>query len=134
MITDTKDIFIQPTLYSAETLYLAEIFLILLVILVALAILPRAVSYALASDEKRRLYKAIVTVNMHSSLLGRECPNEQAESGRQYVIKKGDVVIICVRCGSVHHLGCWHLNQDRCMNRTCEYAMRLPPDILNRYF
>lgn len=133
MTTGTQDIFIPPTFPPLEAAPLAEIFLILLAVLVVLAILPRAVRYAIASAEERSLYKAVAIVSMDSSLIGKECPNEQAGFGRQYVIKEGDAVITCVRCGLVHHLGCWHFNQDSCMNRTCEYAMRLPPDILDKY-
>jgi hypothetical protein len=123
----------QPTFSSLGGMHLAEIFLILCAVLVLLALLPRAVSYALASAEEKSLYKSIVTVSTHSSLIGMECPNEQAEFGRQYVFKAGDVVITCVRCGGVHHLRCWDFNQGRCMNRTCDYEMRLPPDILDKY-
>lgn len=133
MTISTQHIFIQPTSSSLEAVHLVEIFLILLAVLVVLAILPRAVRYALASAEERSLYKSIVTVSTHSNLIGEECPNEQAGFGRQYVFKEGDVIITCVRCGVVHHLGCWDFNQGRCMNRTCDYEMPLPSDVLDKY-
>jgi Mg-chelatase subunit ChlD len=112
---------------------LAVIFFALLVVLLALALVPVLIGFVATSGAVSRLRKAIVTVGGRSPLAGRECPNERDGLGGQYLIKAGDVVVVCPACNTPHHLGCWQLNRDVCWNRACEHNEPIPDEVARRY-
>lgn len=130
-LLSTRNIFIQlASSSSAHEWYLTETFFLLIIALAVVAVLPQLIRRVLASADERRAYKAILTVSRNSSCIGEECPNE---GGGRYLIKEGDTIVTCARCGTVHHLACWNYNNDTCMNRTCETEMILPQPILNKF-
>src|ERR1043166_6617988 len=81
------------------------------------------------------LVMAIVPATSQSPLIGSICPNEGTEAGRLYLIKEGDVVLVCPNpdCRTPHHLSCWQFNENHCMKRTCELEVIVPPSVLEKY-
>lgn len=132
-LLSTKNVFIHLTSSSSgQEWYLTEMFLLIAVGLAVVAVLPQLISRILASSDERRLQEAILTVGRNSNWIGKECPNEGGGSGGRYLIKEGDTIVRCVKCGAIHHLDCWHFNDDTCMNRTCQHEMILPLQILRK--
>jgi Mg-chelatase subunit ChlD len=126
-------IFIQSAPRSIKWPQLLLIYLALLLLLIVLALLPAVGRRLVGGGKAVRLLKAIVTVGDRSPLIGSPCPNEGAASGRRYLIKAGDVVLVCPQCKTRHHLSCWRFNEHHCMNRTCEFEMVIPSQILEKY-
>jgi Mg-chelatase subunit ChlD len=128
-------VFIQSAPRNVRWQQLLVIYVGLLTVLLAFAVVP-AISRRLASGGKAlQLHKAIVVVGRKSPLVGSACPNEGESSGRRYLIKEGDVVLICpnARCKTAHHLSCWRFNEHRCMIRLCEHEMIVPSKTLENY-
>ncbi|HNB74163.1 MAG TPA: VWA domain-containing protein, partial [Acidobacteriota bacterium] len=64
----------------------------------------------------------VFTLQAGSDLIGKTCPNEGTNLGRQWTFKPGDVVVQCPRCGTPHHLSCWKHNQCQCWVHHCKAA------------
>lgn len=128
-------IFIQSAPRDVKWQQLLFIYLMLLSSLSVLACLPSVGKKFLRGTESLRLRKAIVTVEDGSEFIGVPCPNEGTDAGRVYVIKEGDVVLVCPNrdCRTPHHLSCWAFNEHRCMQRNCETAMVVPDAVLEDY-
>jgi hypothetical protein len=126
-------VFIAQPRKEATRPRLVVIFVGLLLPLLAMALAPLAIGMIASGGAASRLRKAIVTVGGRSPLVGKECPNERDGLGGQYLIKPGDVVVVCPQCNTPHHLACWHLNRDVCWNRACEHEEAIPEDVARRY-
>ena len=98
-----------------------------------LVLIPTVGRSLLAGGKAVRLHKAITTIGNQSSLLGSACPNEGTNSGNRYLIGEGDIVLVCPRCNTAHHLSCWRFNEHHCMNRTCEFELVVPAKVLEKY-
>lgn len=64
----------------------------------------------------------VFTLQAGSDLIGKTCPNEGNNLGRQWTFKPGDIVVQCPRCGTPHHLSCWKHNQCQCWVHNCKAA------------
>ena len=128
-------IFIQSASRDVKWQQLLFIYLALLSTLAILSCLPAVGKTLLRGTESLRLNKAVVTVDDKSPLIGVACPNEGTAAGRAYLIKEGDVVVVCPngKCRTPHHLSCWAFNEHRCMQRNCETVMVIPDAVLERY-
>ncbi len=118
---------------SATRPRLAAIFLVLLVVLSVMAGVPAVGRRLLVRSGEAEARKVIVSVAPRSPLVGSECPNERAGLGGGFLIKPGDVVVVCGACGSPHHIGCWHMNRDTCWNRACEHETKIPDELARTY-
>jgi len=135
------DVSVKPAIFIASAprnikwQQLSLIYLALLSALLVLALIPALIRRIVGSGQSLRLNKSIVIVGARSSLIGSACPNEGAASGRTYLIKEGDVVLVCPNpnCRTPHHLSCWRFNENHCMKRTCELEMVVPPNMLEKY-
>lgn len=134
-VTVQPAIFIQSAPRSVKWQQLLIIYLGLLSVLAALAFVPAIGSRLAGGGKALKLRKAILVVSSRSPLVGGACPNEGAASGRQYLFKEGDVVLICPdpHCKTAHHLRCWRFNEHHCMKRTCELELIVPSKILEKY-
>ena len=128
-------IFIQSAPRNVKWQQLLFIYLVLLSSLAVLACLPSVGKRLSRGTQSLRLRKSIVTVEEGSDLIGVACPNEGTAAGRVYLIKEGDVVLICPNraCRTPHHLSCWAFNEHRCMQRNCETVMVVPVSVLEMY-
>jgi Mg-chelatase subunit ChlD len=129
-------IFIQSAPRTVTWQQLLFIYLVLLSTLIVLGFLPSVMKVLLRGNESVRLRKAIVTVQPASSLIGVACPNEGTEGGRLYLLKEGDVVLVCPSrtCNHTpHHLSCWAFNEHRCMQRNCETVLVVPDAVLEKH-
>jgi Mg-chelatase subunit ChlD len=128
-------IFIQSAPRNVKWQQLLFIYLVLLSGLAVLACVPSVGKKLLRSTESLRLRKAIVTVEDGSELIGAVCPNEGTAAGRLYLIKEGDIVLVCPNreCRTPHHLSCWAFTEHRCMQRNCETVMVVPDLVLEGY-
>ncbi|HEY6802063.1 MAG TPA: VWA domain-containing protein [Pyrinomonadaceae bacterium] len=128
-------IFIQSASRNVKWQQLLMIYVPLLAILLVLTSIPSVVRRVVGSGQSSRLHKSIVVVGDRSPLIGSVCPNEGSELGRTYLIKEGDVVLICPNpgCKTPHHLSCWRFNEHHCMKRTCELEMVIPTNLLEKY-
>ncbi len=128
-------IFIQSAPKTVNWIQLSLIYIALLSLFLVLAITPAAVRRLIGGALALRLHKAITRVGSHSPLVGSVCPNEGTASGRLYLIKEGDIVLVCPNpdCKTPHHLSCWRFNEHHCMQRNCEFEMVVPPKILEKY-
>ena len=128
-------IFIQSAPRSVTWQQLFFVYLMLLLGLVMLAFVPAVVKSLLRGGQSLRLHKAIVRVGSESPLIGKTCPNEGTASGRLYLIKEGDIVLVCPNrsCRTPHHLSCWAFNEHQCMQRNCELTMIVPDQVLEKY-
>lgn len=61
----------------------------------------------------------IRTLHRRDSAIGRVCANEGDE---RYAVEAGDTVVTCPNCEALHHLDCWHLNDERCYTPHCAGA------------
>jgi Mg-chelatase subunit ChlD len=128
-------IFIQSASRGVKWQQLVLIYIGMMCLLTLLAIMP-AVSHRLARRGKAVIsHAAISIVSRRSPLVGTACPNEGVTAGRRYLFKEGDVILTCPNqsCKTVHHLNCWHFNEDHCMNRSCELEMVVPLKTLEEY-
>lgn len=134
-VTVQPAIFIQSAPRSVKWQQLLLIYLALLSILAVMAFVPAAGRRLAGGGKALRLRKAIVIVRSRSPLLGSACPNEGAASSGRYLVKEGDVVLVCPNsdCKTLHHLNCWRFNEHTCMNRNCELEMIVPSKLLERY-
>jgi Mg-chelatase subunit ChlD len=128
-------IFIQSAPRTVKWQQLLFIYLVLLSSLTVLAGVPFGLKALLRGSASLRLGKAIVTVEHGSPLVGVACPNEGTAAARLYLIKEGDVVLVCPNrnCRTPHHLSCWAFNEHQCMQRNCETAMVIPAVVLEKY-
>ena len=129
-------IFIQSAPRTVTWQQLLFIYLVLLSTLIVLAFIPSVMKVLLRGNESVRLRKAIVTVQPGSPLVGVACPNEGTGAGRLYLLKEGDVVLVCPSrtCNHTpHHLSCWAFNEHRCMQRNCETVLVVPDAVLEKY-
>ena len=134
-VTLQPAIFIQSAPRDVKWQTLLFIYLLLLSSLALLACVPSVGRKLSRGNESMRLRKAIVTVAAGSHLVGVPCPNEGTAAGKVYLIKEGDVVLICPNreCRTPHHLSCWAFNEHRCMQRNCETVMEVPVAVLEQY-
>jgi Mg-chelatase subunit ChlD len=134
-VTLQPAIFIQSAPRDVKWQTLLFIYLLLLSSLAVLACVPSVGRKLSRGNESLRLRKAIVTVADGSKLVGTPCPNEGTAAGKVYLIKEGDVVLICPNreCRTPHHLSCWAFNEHRCMQRNCETVMEVPVAVLEQY-
>lgn len=109
---------------------LVAVFLGIFVVLAVMGAVPAVGRRLLARSGEASARKSVVTVSPRSKYVGTECPNERDGLGGGFLIKPGDVIVVCEKCGAQHHLGCWHLNRDTCWNRACEHETRLPVELL----
>lgn len=134
-----KGVKVQPAIFihsAPRTVTWQQLLLIYLLLLSGLMVLlfiPTVGRTISRGGESLRLRKAIVTVGNQSPLVGCACPNEGTASGRAYLIKEGDIVLVCPKCKTPHHLSCWHFNEHHCMQRTCELKMIIPSQVLEKY-
>ena len=128
-------IFIASAPRNVKWQQLSLIYLALLSVLLVLTLIPAVIRRIVGSGQSLRLNKSIVVVGARSPLIGSACPNEGAASGRTYLIKEGDIVLVCPNpnCRTPHHLSCWRFNENHCMKRTCELEMVVPPTLLEKY-
>ena len=128
-------IFIQSAPKTVKWPQLLFIYVLLLSGLLVMAIVPATVRRLIGGGKALRMHKAIVKVTSQSPLIGSICPNEGTEAGRLYLIKEGDVVLVCPNpdCRTPHHLSCWRFNENHCMKRTCELEVIVPPSVLEKY-
>jgi Mg-chelatase subunit ChlD len=128
-------IFIQSAPRTVTWQQLLFIYLLLLLALAVLAFVPGALNVLLRGSASLRLHKSILTIEHGSPLIGTPCPNEGTASGRLYLIKEGDVVVVCPNrsCRTAHHLSCWAFSDHRCMQRNCETVMVIPDTVLEKY-
>lgn len=128
-------IFIQSAPRSAKWHELLAIYLGVLFVLVSLGFVPALRRRLAGGGHALRLRKAIIVVDSKSALIGLACPNEGKASGGQYLIKAGDVVLVCPnpRCKTAHHLSCWCFNEHHCMKRVCELELIVPTMIMERH-
>lgn len=123
-------VFIQtapPNLTAAQA---AQLYVLMVSILVLLGVMPPVIRRVVRATQSSG---AVTTVGGRSGLVGHLCPNEKTDFGVEYIIKEGDAVIVCPKCNTVHHLGCWIFNRNQCMNRTCEFEMAVPPQVLSKF-
>jgi Mg-chelatase subunit ChlD len=123
-------VFIQTAPATLKLGQVALLYLLLLSVLALMGIMPLAVKRTMSIG---RSSGAVSTVTKRSKLVGNSCPNEGTSFGVDYLIKEGDAVITCPGCQTVHHLGCWIFNRNQCMNRTCEFQMGVPANVLSKY-
>jgi hypothetical protein len=128
-------IFIQSAPKTVNWIQLSLIYIALLSVFLVLAIVPATIRRLIGGGQALRLHKAITRVSSHSPLVGSVCPNEGTASGRLYLIKEGDIVLVCPNpdCKTPHHLSCWRFNEHHCMQRNCELEMVVPPKVLEKY-
>lgn len=128
-------IFIQSAPKTVNWRQLSLIYLALLSAFLVLATIPAAIRRLIGGGQALRLHKAITRVTSNSPLVGSVCPNEGTASGRLYLIKEGDIVLVCPNpdCKTPHHLSCWRFNEHHCMQRNCELEMIVPPNVLEKY-
>jgi len=128
-------IFIQSAPRTVTWQQLLFIYLVLLLALIVMAFVPSVIKVLLRGNESIRLGKAVVTVQHGSPLIGAPCPNEGTAAGRLYLIKEGEVVLVCPNraCRTPHHLSCWAFNEHRCMQRNCETVLVVPDLVLEKY-
>lgn len=128
-------IFIQSAPRTVTWQQLLFIYLSLLTTLIILAGVPSVIKVLLRGNASIRLRKAVVTVPHGSPLIGIACPNEGTAASRVYLIKEGDVVLVCPNraCRTPHHLSCWAFNEHRCMQRNCETVQVVPDVVLEKY-
>ncbi len=134
-VTKQAPIFIQSAPKTVKWPQLLFIYVLLLSGLLVMAIVPATVRRLVGGGKALRMHKAIVKVTSQSPLIGSVCPNEGTASGRLYLIKEGDVVLVCPNpdCRTPHHLSCWRFNENHCMQRTCELEVIVPPSVLEKY-
>ncbi len=126
-------IFIRAAPRSVTWQQLLFIYVLLLSALVVLAVLPSIYKALSRGGQALRLRKAIIRIGSKSPLVGVACPNEGTAAGRVYLLKEGDIVLICPNCKTPHHLSCWAFNEHQCMKRTCEAVLFVPATILESY-
>lgn len=112
---------------------LAAIFFVLLTVLSVLTVVPVLGRRLLVRSEGAAARSSIVSVAPRSSYVGAECPNERSGLGGGFLIKPGDVIVVCPKCQSPHHIGCWRLNHDTCWNRACEHETKIPDELVKTY-
>jgi len=134
-VTVQPAIFIQSAPRTVKWQQLLVIYLALLTVFLVLVFIPAVGRRIAGGGQALKLHKSIVVVGNRSGLIGSPCPNEGGSSGSRYLIKQGDVVLICPnpRCKTPHHLSCWRFNEHHCMKRTCELEMIVPSKILEKY-
>ena len=126
-------IFIRSAPKTVNWKQLSLIYLALMSVFLMLAFIPAVARRVIGGGQSLRLHKVITRVNTHSQLIGSVCPNEGTEAGRLYLIKEGDIVLVCPDCKTPHHLSCWRFNEHHCMQRNCELEMVVPPNVLAKY-
>jgi Mg-chelatase subunit ChlD len=134
-----KNVKLQPAVFIASAPRTAKwpqllvIYLAMMSVLVVMAIVPAIGKRLLYGAQKVRLVKSIKVVDGKSPLVGEACPNEGTNSGRIYLFREGDVILVCPQCKTGHHLSCWRFNENHCMNRNCEFEMVVPAQTLAKY-
>jgi hypothetical protein len=118
-------VFIKAPAISQTRSNLFNIYFLLLAILLGLAVIPTIGRSFSSNQQERQVKKSIVKVPARSSLIGLPCPIE----GR-LKIKEGDVVFVCPKCQTAHHLGCWNLNHNHCGIRACNHQAVIPQTVL----
>ncbi len=126
-------IFISSAPRTVTWQQLLFIYFLLLLILIGLAFVPSVIKTLRTGGQSLRLRKAIVKVGSRSSMVGVPCPNEKTAAGRSYLIKEGDIVMVCPNCHTPHHLSCWAFSGHRCMQRNCETELVIPSAILEKH-
>lgn len=126
-------ILISTPASSATRPRLAAIFLALLAVLSLMAGVPAIGRRLLVRSGEAEARKSIVSVAPRSKYVAAECPNERDGLGGGFLIKPGDVIVVCGACGSPHHLACWHMNRDTCWNRACEHETKIPAELAKTY-
>jgi hypothetical protein len=126
-------ILISTPAASATRPRLAAIFVVMLVVLSLMAGVPALGRRLLVKSDEAEARKSIVSVAPRSKFVGAECPNERVGLGGGFLIKPGDVIVVCGACGSAHHIGCWHMNRDTCWNRACEHETKISAEIAKTY-
>jgi Mg-chelatase subunit ChlD len=111
---------------------LSTIYVIGLACLAVLAVIPmiglRVQRASWARAQEHALIDSMVVVQKKSAYVDKECPNDPA-----VLIKPGDVIVICPRCGRTHHLNCWLYAKSRCMVRYCPGELPIPGVVLERH-
>jgi Mg-chelatase subunit ChlD len=116
-------VLIRTPLLSVQLGSLLQIYLALTLALAALAVLPPLRQGLRRLDARRKNCRAVVVVKRGSQLIGCACPNEGQRLGKRYLLREGDLAVLCPQCGTPHHLNCWQLNEERCWIRTCGHEM-----------
>jgi Mg-chelatase subunit ChlD len=125
--------FIPPVTPGMNDMMLTSVYLSFLVGLLLLTTMPAVFQ---KFEARRRLSVAencIVIIRGDSPFIGKECPNERNRLGRDFLIRKGDAVVVCPNCHTPHHVGCWHLTKDTCWVRTCQNYVALSPETLRAH-
>jgi Mg-chelatase subunit ChlD len=124
-------IFIEASTASTTHPQVAQVYLAILALLGSLALIPQVGKLIAGGGEAAKVRKSIVSVGANSPYIDKECQNEIGS--RRYLIKPGSTLVVCPNCKSIHHLSCWHFNHNKCMKRTCQYEMPIPPSVLDKY-
>ena len=127
----------KPIFYKldqkANPVTLITVCLIFFSILILMALIPPLLLWMAKRKQVSVANQAVITVGDRSPHIGKECPNELSHLGRDYLIKKGDVIVVCPNpeCETAHHVGCWHLGDDMCWVRTCKRYVPIDPMLLD---
>lgn len=114
---------------------LAKIYLGLLSLLTVLGLAPVVTRRLAESGAARQVWSAVAEVKNGSPFVGQECPNEGDGLSGEYLIKTGDVLVVCPNpeCRTPHHMDCWHLAADHCWRRACQRHLPIPQHLLKRH-
>jgi Mg-chelatase subunit ChlD len=123
------NVFIQTAPLNVPTGSLTLLYALIMAVLISMGVIPVILSRIIHAS---RTSSAVTTIKARSPLVGKSCPNE-GTYGRQWALKEGDPVVVCPKCETPHHLACWLYNSQRCMNRTCEFAMEIPAGVLIKH-
>lgn len=124
-----------PAKTEEDRFGLAKIYLGLLSLLTVLGLAPVATRRLAESGAARQVWSAVVEVKDSSPFVGQECPNEGDGLAGEYLIKTGDVLVVCPNpeCRTPHHMDCWHLAADHCWRRACQRHLPIPQHLLKRH-
>lgn len=122
--------FVEPAVPPANRV---GIYLWFVLAFSVLAFIPPTAGVLTSGLRMLRTKRSIVRLGSNSPWLTKLCPSERGAFRGQFQFKVDDVVIVCTRCKTPHHLTCWKFNHYRCMRDGCTNEMLVPLKIMSKY-
>jgi hypothetical protein len=101
-------------------------------VLAALSLIPVIFGRAASLVRKKQERSALMVLKSGSRYIGKECPEERSRMGSAYLLKSGDPIVVCPRCGTPHHLDCWINGGSRCYLQHCRAVVPVSDKDLDR--
>jgi hypothetical protein len=128
----TAAVFLDTPKVAVQPVSLGAVYTVGVGALGLLGVIPllvfRVQKAARARADARAVSTAVIAVQKKSPYVGKGCPNDPTE-----LIKPGDAIVVCPRCGRAHHLECWLYVKSRCMERYCLTELEIPEAVLKRH-